>query len=150
MELYYLNLLIPFLVLLPNIVYIFLKPRERVQEIHVNILLSVFEKVGQVGMVVLPLFFPLYITLLLAIPAAVALVAYYLVWLRYFRKRSLKALYGPVYYIPIPLALFPVVFFFFVALMFNEVLIYVAWLVFTVGHVGVSVRYGEAYGSHPK
>ncbi len=145
MALYYSNLLIPFLVLLPNVVYIWLKPRDRAQAIQVNVVFNIFEKIGQAGLVILPLFFPVHINLVLVIPATVALIAYYLVWLRYFRKRTLEALYGPVYRIPTPLALLPVIFFFFVALLFNETLIYVAWLVFAVGHIGVSARYAEVF-----
>ena len=73
--------------------------------------------------------------------AAVFLVLYYIVWIRYFIGGRDVALLGrPFLFVPIPLAVFPVLYYLCAAIWMGNMPAAVAMLVFGAAHITVSVQ----------
>ncbi len=141
MNLFYpVNLLVPLLAILPSLIYIFLPPKRPVASVKVNVFITIFEKFGQVGVCVLPIFLPFHFSPIPVVFMVVALLLYYLAWARYFATRKVSFLYKPLFYIPLPLAVFPIIYFLFGALSFNAPMMYVSWLLLAIGHLGVTYK----------
>jgi len=111
--------------------------------------LAVLERVGQVGVFLSPIFYPIHFTSTLDIAAlfgmAVTLGLYYACWTRYFlagrdRKLLVKSILG----IPIPMAIAPVLYFLFAAGILRSPILAVAALVFAAGHVPITLRQRRA------
>lgn len=141
MELHLLNILIPLFVLLPNFLYVVIKPSQPIPTVHVDLFFVICEKVGQVGMVVLPLFYTVNFRHPLLIIMVIVLAFYYYAWLRYFRTRRVKSLYEPLFYLPIPLAVLPILYFLCSALLIGNPLVYIAWLLLAAGHITITYRH---------
>lgn len=73
--------------------------------------------------------------------AAAFLVLYYAVWIRYFAHGRAVALLGkPFLFVPMPLAVFPVLYFLFAAIWMHNIPAAVIMLVFGAAHITVSVK----------
>ena len=73
--------------------------------------------------------------------AVVFLVLYYIVWIRYFAGGRDVALLGrPFLFVPIPLAVFPVLYYLFAAIWMGNIPAAVAMLVFGAAHITVTVQ----------
>lgn len=139
---HYINLLIPLVVLLPNLVYVFMKPKDESVRISFSPILTLAESIGQIGLCILPLFFVLHFNRVLGGLMALALALYYAGWLRYFLSRHTnKTLYKPLLGLPIPLAILPLLYFLAAALMFNVWPLYLCAVLFGIDHLSISYKH---------
>lgn len=68
-----------------------------------------------------------------------SLLIYYGCWLRFFvNKRDYALLFKPLWMIPIPMAIMPVIYMFFASSMLDSYLLLIATLIFSIGHIPVS------------
>jgi hypothetical protein len=136
--------LIPLLVLLPNILLMRFPPNEKPADVSgVNRWLEVLERLGQAGVFVIPCFYRLRIQGAIAavsmIVMALALVCYYIGWLRYLQQGQRYALlFTPLWGIPLPMAVMPVIYFGAAATLVWSWPLAVATSVFAIGHLAVS------------
>ena len=136
--------LIPLLVLLPNVLMVRFPPTERPGDASgVNRWLQALERLGQAGVFVIPCFYRIRIQDTMAVVSlaalALALVAYYLGWLRYMRQgRRYALLFAPLWGIPLPMAVMPVIYFGAAAVLVRSWPLAAATGVFAIGHLAVS------------
>lgn len=75
------------------------------------------------------------------IVAAVFLILYYIVWIRYFACGREASLLGkPFLFVPIPLAIFPVLYFLCAAIWMGNFPAAIVMLIFGASHITVSVQ----------
>lgn len=111
------------------------------------------ERLGQAGCIILTVFSggrfslaqrPLWLVLMLF-----CIAVYVTLWARYlFKGRALGRLYRPLYILPVPMAVFPVLAFGFAALWGGYALLGAAALVPGVGHIGNSLYIIKALGQN--
>lgn len=136
------NLIIPFLVLLPSFLMIGLPPNNKPENIKEtgNRIYIITEGIGRIGVLVTPVFSAirnesLYEVLAL-IGMVIFLLLYYIGWLRYFRSnRDFKLLFIPLYGIPVPLAIMPVLYFLSASIILHSYLLFLSSMVLAVGHI---------------
>ncbi|MDT3429147.1 hypothetical protein J2Z22_004747 [Paenibacillus forsythiae] len=136
-----LSLVIPFLILLPNLMFIGLQPRNKPnEEDKGNPIFSVAEAVGRVGVFLIPLFSSIHIDhfyeVISLIGMIVSLSLYYLGWIRYVRgDREYSLLFAPMFGIPVPLAISPVLYFLFAAVVLHSPYLFACGVIFAIGHI---------------
>lgn len=146
MKFYWFNLLFVLLPMLPNILFFLKRPSDVVSSGPIRGIWRLFEtleRVGQLGCFVLPLFFAADFDrgLIFALGMAAALSFYYIGWVRYFIKgRRYNYLFKPMLGIPVPLAISPVVYFLFTALLIHSVWMFAAVLLLAAGHIPISLK----------
>ncbi len=136
--------LIPLLVLLPNALLVWFPPTDRPEAgSNVNRWLEALERLGQVGVFVIPCFYRIRIqdtiaALSLAV-MALTLGCYYLGWRRYMQQGQCYALlFAPLWGIPLPMAVTPVIYFGAGAALLRSWPLAAATSVFAIGHLAVS------------
>lgn len=73
--------------------------------------------------------------------ATLFLVLYYAVWIRYFISgRNIELLNRSFLHVPIPLAVFPVLYFLFAALWLNNIPAAIIMMIFAAAHITVSIK----------
>lgn len=132
--------ILPFLVLLPNLLLLFFPPHNiPKQTSSLPFIFIIFERIGQVTCFTLPILFgtkiaeqPLnFITWLMLS----CLIIYYLCWMRFFGSgREFAILFKPLGFIPIPMALFPILYFILVAVWLHSYLFAAPAVLFAIGH----------------
>lgn len=135
--------LVPLVLMLPNVVWALAPGPAAVEPPDVSWLLSLLEHVGRVGVLVVPFFHRLELDKRRARWALggmmPALVGYYACWLRYFALgRSPELFTAPFLGVPLPMAVFPVVFLLLSSYLMSSRLMLIASIVFGVAHVWVS------------
>ena len=141
-----LSLIIPVLVLIPNL-FFFLKspvniPAHQPKE---PLLLTILERLGQIGCFLIPLFYSVSYSgvfeILASIAMAIMLVIYYYGWIRFFtHNREYRWLFYPLFSIPVPLALSPVIYFLLSSVILHSYPILLSSLILAVGHIPVSLK----------
>lgn len=146
----YVGLIYLLMLFIPNIIWSKKQP-EGYAELakNENKILLVFERVGQVAVVITVIMFSNYNptafsawTAWLIISFALMIV-YEIAWLRYFVKPSIRTFYGRLFFVPIPLASMPVFAFLFLGI-YGKVI----WLIFSVillgiGHIGIHIQHSK-------
>lgn len=138
--------LIPLLVLLPNLLMVRFSPAEKPEGASgVNRWLEALERLGQAGVFVIPCFYRIRIQDAIASVSlsamTLALVGYYLGWLRYMQQgRRYALLFAPLWGIPLPMAVMPVIYFGAAAALLRSWPLAAATVVFTIGHLAVSAH----------
>lgn len=139
------GLIISILALLPNLLFVVSPPKNLpkgdIEKPHV--LFQLLEKLGQGGIMAVPLLFGLSIS---GVTGKIALAGmiitlcfYYYCWFRYFKRgNDFRLLFTPVFGIPIPMAFSPVFYFVFTALAMRSWTMAAAVLSFAIGHLVVS------------
>lgn len=142
------SLLIPLLVLLPNIAFFVTKPKDPSPGVKANgvfTLLETFENIGRVGVFTVPVFsaatFSRPEDVFALISMGFTLAIYYAGWLRYFRNnREYKLLFSPFMGIPIPMAVAPIAYFLCAAVILRSPYLFIAGTILAVGHIPISIR----------
>ncbi len=141
------NFIIPVLVMLPSVSFMFLSPRNvpAPDGKRVHPVLTAAEAAGRVGTVALPLFYPAHMEHWYDAVAlggmAVCLLLYYAVWMVYYQRgRDFARLFAPLWGIPVPLAVFPSIYFLLAAVLLHAVPLLVAGLIFGAAHIAVSLQ----------
>lgn len=79
---------------------------------------------------------PEYASVLYLIVAIVFLVLYYITWFRYFKNgKKAEDLLSPLGFVPVPLAIFPILYFVFASLFLNNILSLALCLLFAFFHI---------------
>ena len=138
------GVLIPLLLLAPNFLWIAFPGSENLQEqVDEPVWLTIIENVGRLGVFLIPAFFTLDPDRNFSIPVLImmglSLILYYTAWGRYFAGgRAIALLKAPLLGIPLPMAVFPVVFLILSSYLMDSWLMFAASLFFGVVHLWVS------------
>lgn len=134
-------------VLLPNVIFMLFPPRSLPEEPGIKslmgIVLGIAERVGQIGSFAIPFFYSLSVRGKGVHQAALCLMLillaiYYIGWIRYFSRRDFQLLFRPLFRIPLPLAISPVLYFIIASFAVNSAYLLAVALVFGAGHLYVS------------
>jgi hypothetical protein len=148
MEEFPLGGIITLAVLLPNILAVFFPPVIRLANVpqpnHKRMqIMTVVERIGQVGSYVIPFFYRLSLAGAADAVALVvmigALILYYAGWVRYIILGRDEALfYRSLLSIPLPMAVMPVIYFLAAAVLLDSVWLLLASISLGTGHLTVS------------
>jgi hypothetical protein len=135
-------------VLIPNMLAVVFPPKIRLAYVlQPNDkrfqIMTVVERIGQVGSFVIPFFYRLNLEGAIdAVAVAVmfgALILYYTGWVRYIISGRAEALlYRSLLRIPIPMAVMPVIYFLAAAVLLDSVWLFLASIALGAGHLTVS------------
>ncbi len=134
-------------VLLPNLLMLVMRPEAipptPARKDALMKAMEVVERAGQFGSFLIPFFYPLPVLRNASVDAlavmALALVFYYSGWARYALKgHRFVLLYAPLFYIPLPMAVSPVAYFFAAAIYLGSWPLALAAALLAVGHLYVS------------
>lgn len=146
--------IITIVVLLPNLLVVFFPPTIKLadepqpNDTRLQIL-TVIERIGQVGCWVIPFFYQLTLASVIdAVSLAImigALALYYTGWIRYLvLGRAEELLYSSLLGIPIPMAVMPVIYFLSASVLLGSIWLMLAAVMLGVGHISVTLLH---YGS---
>ena len=142
----WIGLVIFALPMLINVAYAIFPPTGDVGQVkNVTKWVEVIENVSRIAYLVLMVFLvnenaPHYLNVWLVL-AAIFLILYYLVWIRYFiGKRDVGLLAKPFLFVPIPLAIFPVLYYLFAAIWVGNYPAAIVMIIFGAAHITVSVQ----------
>jgi hypothetical protein len=143
-----LGLIVSIAVLAPNLLMIWFAPRQPYAAVRVPVFLTVLERAGQALCLVVPAITEPGATVWWwVIPAGIALLGYYALWVRYLvGGRAIELLYSPVLGIPVPMAILPVVVFLSAAGWLWNPWLLIAAVVLAAGHIPGSVITARAIG----
>lgn len=138
------NTLIPLMLIAPNLLFIVYPPVDQlINTEEKSIIWIAFERIGQVGVFVMPLFYSIdlqvagsFISLIIM---AISLAGYYFCWGRYFRgRRTYSKLFEPLGAVPIPMAIFPVIYYVSAAWLQQSIFLLFATICLALGHLPIS------------
>jgi hypothetical protein len=142
-----LSLIIPFIVLLPNLIFIGTNKNNASvgSEIKVNPILSALEGIGRICVLVFPVFSSISVKNLYEITALIGMLLlvgiYYYGWIRYFtHNNEYKLLFSPIIGIPVPMAISPVVYFSLASIALHSPYLFAGSVVMAAGHVPISLN----------
>lgn len=142
------SIVIPLLILIPNMIFFALKPTN-VSVVNnesnntAEKILTAFEWLGRIGIFILPIFYKINtsstqikVFLLLMI---LSLGIYYACWRRFFvRNRDYSLLFKPLWLIPIPMAVSPILYMLFASFVLNSKLLLLSTVLLSIGHIPIS------------
>jgi hypothetical protein len=135
---------ISILALIPNLLFIVFPPRDIPRELSKPARsLEVLEWIGRLGVFAIPFFCWIEISGAVELMAAGIMIGalglYYACWLRYLRHgRSFALLFHPMAYIPLPMAVAPIVYFYAASIMLHSWWLLCATVLLTIGHLYIS------------
>ena len=137
------GMLVPLLLMLPNVVWMLFPKAETGEQKSVSQALEIIENVARVAVMLIPFFYALDIHKRIAIPIMVGMVLvlmmYYACWIRYFAGGSASELFAaPFLGIPLPMAVLPVVFFILSSYLMTSWWMFGASVLFGIAHIRVS------------
>jgi hypothetical protein len=138
--------MIPALVLAPNIIVFLKGPTNTPADLPKEpATLTVLERLGQIGCFISPAFFPINISGIIEIFAIIGiglmLAIYYTGWIRFFTcDREYRWLSYPLFSIPVPMALSPVVYFLLSSVILHSIPLLISSIVLAAGHIPISVK----------
>ncbi|WP_342563028.1 hypothetical protein NST84_26285 [Paenibacillus sp. FSL R7-0345] len=144
MGLHIIGFILPLLILLPNLLFIFFTPHYVPSSITAPpVIFTILERAGQIACFTLPILFGHEIAVQpitsLSGLMLICLIFYYMCWVRYYRSgRTFSMLFKPLGPLPLPLAIFPVLYFSLLAVWIDSLLFAAAAAVFAIGHLTVS------------
>jgi hypothetical protein len=140
------SIIITALVLAPNLIILFKKPVSiPPNPLKEPVILVAFERLGQLGSFISPVFYAINVS---GIPEIIAtfgmglmLCIYYIGWIRFFtREREYRWLFWPLFSIPVPMALCPVVYFLLASVILHSLPLLISSLVLAAGHIPISLQ----------
>jgi hypothetical protein len=139
-----LGLAVSILILLPNL-FFFLFPPRNMPELKNKepLVFTILENIGRFACFLYPIVFGNDVAALLANAFLYIMIAcaalYYVCWMRYFLGgREFSLLFKPLWRLPVPMAVFPAVYFLALAILLKSILMGAAALVFTLSHISIS------------
>ncbi len=136
--------LIPLLVMVPNFLWMAFPPTSTPEgEAAEPLWLGIVENIGRIAVLLLPFFFVLdfnsRFSRLTAIAMTGSLILYYVGWVRFFvGGRSYALLKAPLLGVPIPMAVFPVIFLLLSSYLMKSWTMFTAAVFFGIAHLWVS------------
>ncbi len=149
---YWINLIIPGVILLPNLIYFWVSP-EGFNDDWVKQqpnFLTVLEWIGRIGVILTPIFTPLQIESvgedMAAIVMVMFLIIYYAAWFRYFAfQMQYKYLFKSLLGIPFPLVISPLFYFLFASYPLHSIPLLISTIIFAISHIWISLRRYRQY-----
>ncbi|GMB01841.1 hypothetical protein [Pelosinus sp. IPA-1] len=144
--LYSSSLIIPIIILIPNLLWLLFPPINiPLQEDNEPVILTVFENIGRFGVTIIPLFYPITMNNIsnrfYIIAMLLLLTVYYAGWFRFFQKgRNHMLLFLPLWHIPIPMAITPILYFFLAAGLLKSSPMFIAAFTLAIGHLPISYK----------
>ena len=137
------GILIPLLVMLPNVVWMLVPKADAATPPPEPLLLTILENLGRFATLILPFFFSLDMHKKFSTPVMIgmglAMAVYYACWIRYFTGGRTAALLGaPFLGIPIPMAVAPIAFLILSSYLMGSWWMFGASLLFGVAHIWIS------------
>ena len=147
-KIYPANLILVGLVLLPNILPLVFRPVNIPAECPKSqlwIIVTALEWIGRAAVFILPLFWAMKLDStgkgIVLSAMILCLVIYYSGWGMYLaRGRDYRLLFEPLLFIPVPMAVFPALYFILAGVLLNSWPVSAAAAVFAAGHVLESLR----------
>ncbi|RXZ81743.1 hypothetical protein EBB07_13905 [Paenibacillaceae bacterium] len=135
-----LSLITPVLILLPNLMFFKFPPQNMPSEQNKKWIFTAAEGIGRVGVILFPLFLSIHIQttyeIISLLVMLLSLMMYYVGWIRYFRNdRQYKLLFAPLWGIPVPLAIFPSLYFLFAAVLTHSYGLFIFSVILAIGHI---------------
>lgn len=133
------GLLLAVLILVPNLLIYIFPPTNILSKVDAGLLFTLLERVGQVACIFILImskenYQSINIDSLFAL-FGLFILFYYGLWIRYVVKgHDFKLLFKSILFIPIPMAIFPVFAFFFMALWIQSTYLLLAVFVLSIGH----------------
>ncbi|MBP2651424.1 MAG: hypothetical protein H6Q74_2249 [Firmicutes bacterium] len=149
LEFYWRSLIVPIVVFAPNLLWFLFPPINILAEDEIKepIALTILENIGRIGVIIIPLFYPLVVdnatSQYCLIAMIVLLLVYYAGWFRFVLKGRIYAnCFLPLRWIPIPIpmAVCPVMYFILSAVLLKSNPMLIAALVLAIGHILISYR----------
>ena len=138
----YIGLIIGFVLMFPSIIFMIKFPpiNAPVDLTDAGLIFTILERIGQIGcltiLVISPANFQGLEINVWALLIALCITIYYALWIRYILNRQEhKYLFKPLYFIPVPLAVFPVLAFAFTSIWGNSLWLGIATILLAVGHI---------------
>ena len=135
------------LILLPNLLYMAYPPED--MPLHngkAPLWLTVVENIGRFTCLIYPIIFGADTAIAIASGSIIVylmaafILAYYILWARYFAHgRTFKLLFRPLFFIPVPMAVFPAAYFLILSLLLQSPMMATAAVVFAAGHIPISL-----------
>lgn len=131
------------MILAPNMLMFILPPRNAPRGMKdAGVLFTALERIGQAGCFVLPVISKDWLDGRSVdawfILAALCIAVYWRLWIRYALRREFELLFTPLGFVPIPMAVFPVLAFAFVAVWGRSVWLGMAAAALAAGHIANS------------
>lgn len=140
------SIIIPVLVLAPNFVFFLKRPVNiPAKQLKEPLVFMVLERLGQLGCFLSPVFYPIKLSGISEIfgicGMGLMLLIYYIGWVRFFtRNREYRWLFYPLFSIPVPLALSPVMYFFLSSVILHSLPMLISSLILAAGHIPISLK----------
>ncbi|OAB46759.1 hypothetical protein [Paenibacillus antarcticus] len=132
------------LILLPNIIFAFLPPKHVPSNLrNTHIFITVLEQVGRFTCLTLPIVFGITIAEqnmnFIVVLLGVCIVLYYSCWIRFYIKgRAYDQLFKPLGFIPVPMAVFPALYFIMMGVWLESLIFLIPAVLFSIGHLVAS------------
>ncbi|MEC0090999.1 hypothetical protein [Paenibacillus macquariensis] len=132
------------LILLPNIIFTFLPPTDVPTNLRTTpITLTVLEQAGRIACLTLPIMFGIKIAEqhmnFIVILMGVCIVLYYICWIHFFiNGRVYDQLFKPLVFIPVPMAVFPALYFVLMGVWLESLIFLIPAVLFSIGHIVAS------------
>ncbi|OKP89011.1 hypothetical protein A3842_04900 [Paenibacillus sp. P3E] len=138
------SLIIPLMILLPNLLFFKFQPQNMPGETARNLLLTGSEFIGRMGVITVPLFYSLHVQngyeVLALVVMLLSLGMYYFGWRRYFMNgRVYRLLFTPLMGVPVPLALSPVLYFLSASVILHSGYLLIFSIILGAGHIPASL-----------
>ncbi|MGG3281394.1 hypothetical protein [Paenibacillus solani] len=139
------SLFIPFMILLPNLLFFIYPPRNMSGQPSSSMIFSVAEGIGRIGALIVPIFYVVHVEqgyeLMSLIIMMLSLLLYYGCWCRYYwGRREYRLLFQPFLGIPVPLAISPVIYSLAASVVLHSILLFIISIVFAAGHILNSLK----------
>lgn len=144
MGIHFKGILVVLLLLLPNICFSIFPPKNAPQNSKsVPVAFTIIEQIGRIACLIVPIVFGKKIAeqkfSYLVILMAVCLLIYYICWILYFANgRKYSDLFKPIGFIPIPMAVFPLMYLILLGIWIKSPFFIVSAILFSIGHIIVS------------
>ena len=144
MGIHFKGILVVLLLLLPNIFFCIFPPQNAPQNLNsVPVVFTIMEQIGRIACFVVPIVFGKKIAeqnnSYLVILMAICLLIYYICWILYFANgREYFDLFKPIGLIPIPMAIFPLMYFILLGIWIKSPFFIAPAILFSIGHIVVS------------
>jgi len=141
------NICIVIVLLLPNVLTIFLPPIDmpKIDRRPANwFIIILLERIGQIGIFVLPFFLKLSIDTdikrYVLAASIILIIMYYICWVRFFFSGRLYHLfYKDLLFIPIPMAILPILYCLGISILLNSWVYGIITFIFALGHISESL-----------
>lgn len=146
MGFHFAGLLVSLVILLPNIAHFIFPPRDVPDKLPPSPwYFTALEQIGRYACFALPLVFGKQIAeqpfSILVVLMGICTAFYYICWIRYFISgREFSLLFKPLWRLPIPMALFPVLYYIILGIWLESLIFLIPALMLCIGHLVISWR----------